>query len=76
MLTTMSKPFYDKNPEIVALMSKVSFTNDIMDEVLAWQETNKATADEAGVHFLTKYKEVWPKWLSDEARAKVTAIVK
>ena len=76
VLTTMSKPFYDKNPEIVALMSKVSFTNDIMDEVLAWQETNKATADEAGVHFLTKYKEVWPKWLSDEARAKVTAIVK
>ncbi|TIU29024.1 MAG: glycine/betaine ABC transporter substrate-binding protein, partial [Mesorhizobium sp.] len=76
VLTTMSKPFYDKNPELVALMSKVSFTNQIMNELLAWQEDKKATADETAVYFLTKYKDVWPNWLSEDAKAKVTAIVK
>ncbi|TGP18652.1 ABC transporter substrate-binding protein [Mesorhizobium sp. M2D.F.Ca.ET.223.01.1.1] len=76
VLTTMSKPFYDKNPELVALMSKVSFTNQIMNELLAWQEDKKATADETAVYFLTKYKDVWPNWLSDDAKAKVSAIVK
>ncbi|AZO30061.1 MULTISPECIES: ABC transporter substrate-binding protein [Mesorhizobium] len=75
VMTTMSKDFHDKNPELVALMSKVSFNNDTMNELLAWQEENKATADETAVHFLTKYKDVWPNWLSEDAKAKVTAVV-
>jgi glycine betaine/proline transport system substrate-binding protein len=76
VLTTMAKPFYDKNPELVALMSKVSFSNDTMNELLAWQADNKATADETAAHFLTKYKDIWPNWLPADARAKVTALVK
>ncbi|MCP8894719.1 ABC transporter substrate-binding protein [Shinella daejeonensis] len=76
VLTTMAKPFHDANPEIVALMSKVSFTNEIMNGLLAWQEENKATADETAVYFLTTYMDVWPNWLSEDAKAKVTAIVK
>ena len=76
VLTAMSKPFYDKNPELVALMSKVSFTNEIINKLLAWQEDKKATADETAVYFLTTYKDVWPNWLSEEAKTKVAAIVK
>ena len=57
-------------------MSKVSFTNGVMDQLLAWQEENKASADETAVHFLTSYKDVWPNWLSDDAKAKIGAIVK
>ncbi|MBX5173406.1 ABC transporter substrate-binding protein [Rhizobium sp. NZLR1b] len=76
VLTTMGKSFYDKNPELVALMSKVSFKNSQMNELLAWQEDNKATADETAVHFLTTYKDVWPSWLSEEAKTKISAIVK
>jgi glycine betaine/proline transport system substrate-binding protein len=72
----MSKPFYDKNPELVALMSKVSFTNEIMNKLLAWQEDKKATADETAVYFLTTYKDIWPNWLSEEAKTKVSTIVK
>jgi glycine betaine/proline transport system substrate-binding protein len=76
VLTAMSKPFHDANPDLVALMGKVSFTNGVMDQLLAWQEENKASADETAVHFLTTYKDLWPKWLSDDARAKISAIVK
>lgn len=76
VFTAMSKSFHDKNPELVDLMSKVSFSNDMMSKLLAWQEDNKATADETAVHFLTSYKDVWPNWLSADAKAKVTAIIK
>jgi glycine betaine/proline transport system substrate-binding protein len=75
VFTTMAKPFHDKNPELVTLMSKVSFTNETMNALLAWQEENKATADETAVHFLTTYKDVWPNWLSEDAKTKVAAIV-
>ncbi|MDQ0474336.1 ABC transporter substrate-binding protein [Labrys wisconsinensis] len=76
VLTTMSKPFYDKNPELVALMSKVRFSNEVMSKLLAWQDDNKGTAEETAVHFLTTYKDVWPNWLSDEAKAKLASIIK
>jgi glycine betaine/proline transport system substrate-binding protein len=76
VLTTMAKPFHDKNPDLVALMSKVTFSNDIMNKLLAWQDDNKATADETAVHFLTTYKDVWPNWLSDDAKAKLASVIK
>ncbi|CCM78801.1 ABC transporter substrate-binding protein [Rhizobium mesoamericanum] len=75
VLTTMAKPFYDKNPELVALMSKVTFSNEVMNALLSWQEENKASADETAVHFLTTYKDVWPNWLSDDAKTKIAAII-
>lgn len=76
VLTAMAKPFYDTHPDIVALMSKLSFTDDTMSKLLAWEADNKATADETAVHFLTTYKDVWPTWLSPDARAKMAAIIK
>jgi glycine betaine/proline transport system substrate-binding protein len=57
-------------------MSKVTFSNDIMNKLLAWQDDNKATADETAVHFLTTYKDVWPNWLSDDAKAKLASVIK
>jgi glycine betaine/proline transport system substrate-binding protein len=47
-----------------------------MGEVLAWQEENKASADEAAVYFLNKYSSVWSKWLNDDARKKLKALIK
>lgn len=73
--TAMSTTFAAENPDIVALMSKVSFTNAQMGEVLAWQDDNNASYDEAAVYFLTTYKDVWGDWLNDEAKAKLSAIL-
>jgi len=76
VLTTMSKPFHDAHPDIVALMSHVSFTNATMNQLLSWQEANKATADETAAYFLTHYKDLWKGWLSPDAAAKVGAVIK
>jgi glycine betaine/proline transport system substrate-binding protein len=48
-------------------MSNVAFTNAQMGDVLAWQEDNTASAEEAAVYFLTTYKDVWADWLSEDA---------
>jgi glycine betaine/proline transport system substrate-binding protein len=46
-----------------------------MGEVLAWRLDNNASYDEAAVYFLTSYKDTWSSWLSDEAKAKLAAIL-
>lgn len=75
VITAITTTFADREQEVAALMSKVTFTNQQMNEVLAWQEDNKASADEAAVYFLTTYKDVWGAWLNDEAREKLSALL-
>ncbi|WP_425466064.1 ABC transporter substrate-binding protein [Ostreiculturibacter nitratireducens] len=75
VVTAITTAFADREPEIAELMSKVTFTNDQMNAVLAWQEENNASSDEATVHFLTTYKDVWGSWLNDAAREKLAAIL-
>ncbi|MCU9847575.1 ABC transporter substrate-binding protein [Defluviimonas sp. WL0024] len=75
VVTAVTTTFADSNPEVAEMMSKVTFTNEQMNEVLAWQEDNKASADEATAHFLTTYKDVWGAWLNDDARGKLAALL-
>ena len=67
--------FADREPEIVELMSNVSFTNAQMGELLAWQQDNNASYDEAAVYFLTNNKDVWSNWLNAEAKEKLSALL-
>lgn len=76
VLTAVTTDFAKRQPEIEALMTKVSFTNAIMGEVLAWQEENKASPDETAVYFLNKYKNVWDGWLSADAKKKLARLLK
>jgi glycine betaine/proline transport system substrate-binding protein len=46
-----------------------------MSQLLAWQEANKATADETAAYFLTHYKD-WKSWVSPDAAAKLSAVIK
>ena len=58
------------------MLSKMSFTNAQMGEVLAWQEGNNASYEEAAVYFLTNYKDTWSAWLNDEAKGNLSALLK
>ncbi len=73
--TAVSGSFAKENPEIVELLSNVSFTNAQMGEVLAWRLDNNASYDEAAVHFLTNNADVWGAWLNDEAKVKLAALL-
>ena len=76
VLTAVTTTFAARKPEIAELMSKVSFTNAQMGEILAWKKDNKKNTDEAAVYFLTKYKDVWGGWLSPKAKKKLAALLK
>jgi glycine betaine/proline transport system substrate-binding protein len=76
VVTAITTTFAAKNPAIVELMSKVTFTNAQMGKILAWKKDNKASADEAAAYFLGNFKPVWGPWLSDGARDKLSALLK
>lgn len=73
--TVVTDTFSASHPDESALMQNVTFTNTQMGELLAWQEDNNASGQEAAVHFLTNYKSVWKEWLNDSAREKLAAIL-
>jgi glycine betaine/proline transport system substrate-binding protein len=74
--TVVTTAFTQKAPDAAELMKNVSFTNKQMGEVLAWKEDNRASADEAAVYFIQNYKDVWSKWLNDDARKKLSSLLK
>jgi len=74
--TAVSGTLVDREPEIVELMSNISFTNAQMGDVLAWQQDNNASYDEAAVYFLTNNTDVWGNWLNAEAKEKLSALLK
>ncbi|MCB2053302.1 MAG: ABC transporter substrate-binding protein [Geminicoccaceae bacterium] len=75
VLTGVTTDFAEREPEIASMMSKLSFTNDQMGGLLAWQEANKASAEEVAVKFLSENPDVWGAWLNDEAREKLAPLL-
>lgn len=76
VVTGVTKEFAEENPQITELMSRISFTNAMMGALLAWQETNSASADEVAVYFLSNHSDIWSQWISDSAKQKLSALIK
>ena len=76
VLTVVTKDFAEREPEVAALMKNVSFSVDTLNEVLAWQDDNSASAEEAAVYFIKNKSDVWSKWVDDGAREKLSALIK
>jgi glycine betaine/proline transport system substrate-binding protein len=57
-------------------MKKLSFTNKQMSQLLAWQEANKSSSEEAAVHFITTQQDIWSAWLSEDARKNLASLLK
>lgn len=75
VVTAATQAFVDREPDAAALMRNLTFTNAQMGDVLAWQENNQASYEEAAVYFLTTYKDTWGGWLNDDAREKLSALL-
>lgn len=76
VVTAVAPGLQEREPEVVAFLSEMSFTNAQMGEVLAWQDDNNASYEEAAAYFLTNYTDSWSGWLNDEARGKLSALLK
>lgn len=73
--TVVSTEFETEKPEIAALMSNIKFSVADMNALLAWQDDNNASSEEAAVNFLMNNKETWAGWLSDDAKEKLAALL-
>ena len=76
VLTVATDALAEREPGVAELMSAISFDIDILNSTLAWQDDNSASAEEAAVHFLSNHSDVWSAWVSDEAREKLSALIK
>ena len=76
VVTVQTTDFVAREAAAAELMRNVSFTNALMNGLLAWKEENNASADETAVHFITNHSDVWSGWINDDARAKLAALIK
>lgn len=76
VITAVTKDLAEREPEVLALMKNISFTNAEMSKLLAWQEANKASSEETAVYFITTQQDTWSKWISDDARSNLSALLK
>ncbi|WP_320178981.1 ABC transporter substrate-binding protein [Roseovarius pacificus] len=75
VLTVVTKDFNDSHPEIAAFIGNVSFETDQMSQLLAWQDENNASTEEAAVYYLQNNKDIWSEWLNDEARKNLSKLL-
>ena len=64
--TITTEAFAVKAPEAYEYLGKRSFTNQQMNELLAWMEENQADVEIAMEHFLLNYEAVWSQWFSSD----------
>ncbi|AVA21342.1 glycine betaine ABC transporter substrate-binding protein [Rhizobium sp. NXC24] len=69
----VTKNFSETNPVAMGYITKRSWTNDIVNQVLLWKDTNQATNEETARYFLKTYPKVWSGWVPSDIAAKVTA---
>lgn len=75
ILTVVTKDFNDNNPELAEFFSKVSFETSEMSQLLAWQDENNASTEEAAVYYLQNNQDTWSKWLNEEARGNLSQLL-
>lgn len=76
VLTVATTDLTEREPSAAELMKNVSFDVELLSQLLAWQEENSASAEEAAVYFLTTQSGVWSQWINEDAKAKLAAFIK
>ncbi|GAB3489041.1 ABC transporter substrate-binding protein [Marinomonas epiphytica] len=69
--TVTTVEFANRAPEAFEYLSKRSFANDDMNQILAWMEDNQADGQFAAENFMFNQEDIWSAWVSDEAKAKL-----
>lgn len=65
-----------REPDLAELMAMVGFDVCLLSTLLAWQQENSASAEEAAIHFLTSYSDVWSQWIDNAARDRLAAFIR
>ncbi len=70
VLTIVTSRFAEMAPEALGFISRFSWGTNVVEEMLAWMDENKATAEEGAERFLRLREDVWTSWVSDKVAEK------
>ena len=73
VFTIVTKAFSEKAAVAMDYMKTRSWDNGTVSKVLAWQQENKGSNEEAARHFLQTYPDLWTTWVSPEIAGRVKA---
>lgn len=71
--TLVVQDFVEREPDGAAYLAKRSYTNALMNELLAWVEDNQADGEIAAAYFLKNHADVWKAWVRADVAAKIDA---
>lgn len=69
--TLTTESFASRSPAVYDYLSKRSFTNQQMNNLLAWMEENQADGEVAMEYFLEEHEAIWTQWLAPEIAGRV-----
>ncbi|WP_020406010.1 glycine betaine ABC transporter substrate-binding protein [Hahella ganghwensis] len=69
--TVTTENFASEAPQAYEYLTKRSFTNEKMNEFLAWMEQNQADGSYAAEYFIKNHENTWSQWVSAEAATSI-----
>jgi len=73
VFTVMTDRFYREDGPAVRYLEARGWENQTVNRLLAWMHENKASGEEAALHFLKTQPEVWNAWVTHEVADKIKA---
>ncbi|GIX13250.1 MAG: ABC transporter substrate-binding protein [Paracoccaceae bacterium] len=71
VFTAVTASFAEKNAVAMDYLRTRSWSNDIVNRLLAWMGDNQATNEDGAYYFLENHPEVWKAWLPEDVAARV-----
>ena len=69
--TLVTETFASHSENIMAYFNQRAFSNQQMNQLLAWMEENQADGEMAMEHFLREYPDTWKKWLTETQATRI-----
>ncbi|MCL6709447.1 ABC transporter substrate-binding protein [Pseudomonas sp. R2.Fl] len=73
VFTIVTKKFSEENAVAMSYLQTRKWDNQTVGKVLAWMDENQGTNEDAALHFLENYADMWTTWVSPEVAEKVKA---
>ena len=71
VLTAVVADFKQQAPKVYKFLKKMNMPNNLVANLLAWQDDNRANGEETAAYFFETQEKVWKKWVPRSVAKKV-----
>ncbi|MBA5804154.1 glycine betaine ABC transporter substrate-binding protein [Rhizobium changzhiense] len=71
--TLMTRSFATRAGPVTTYLKTRKWDNATINQVLAWQDENRESNEDAAIYFLRNYESLWTKWVPVDVAEKVKA---